>query len=87
MPQDIPATFNGCGKKFLIERALSCSRGGLFLVRHGDATKEWGALGDRSLVPSAINYKPKINSRTVQGGGGEMEHDRRVEQPMEVRKL
>ena len=26
-----------------------------------------GALGARALVPSAITYKPKINSRTVQG--------------------
>ena len=26
-----------------------------------------GALGSRALVPSAIIYKPKINSRTVQG--------------------
>ena len=29
--------------------------------------KEWGALGSRALVASAITYKPKINSRTVQG--------------------
>ena len=30
--------------------------------------KEWGALGSWDLVPSAINYENKINSRTVQGG-------------------
>ena len=41
--------------------------GGLLLARHEDATKEWGALGARDLVPSAITYEPKINSRTVQG--------------------
>ena len=67
MQQDIPATCNGCGKKFLIEHALSCPKGGLVLARHDDAAKEWGDLGDRSLVPSAITYEPKINSRTVQG--------------------
>ena len=39
----------------------------LVLVRHDDAAKEWGALGARALVPSAITYKPKINSKTVQG--------------------
>ena len=33
---------------------------------HDDATKEWGAFGYRSLVPSAITYEPKINCRTVQ---------------------
>ena len=35
---------------------------------HDDDAEEWGALGSRSLVPSAITYEPKINSRTVQGG-------------------
>ena len=67
MPQDIPATCNGCGKKFLIEHALSCPKGGLVLVRHDDAAKEWGALGARALVPSDIAYEPKINIRTMQG--------------------
>ena len=65
MSQDIPATCDGCGNNFLIEHALSCPKGGLFLARHADAAKEWGALGARSLVPSAITYEPKINSRTV----------------------
>ena len=68
MPQDIPTTCNGCGKRFSIEHALSCPKGGLVLERHDDTAKEWGALGYRYLVPSAITYKPKINSRTVQGG-------------------
>ena len=67
MPQDIPATCDECGKKFSIEHALSCPKGGLVLERHDDTAKEWGALGARDLVHSAITYKPKINSRTVQG--------------------
>ena len=67
MPQDIPATCDGCGKKFLIEHSLSCQKGGLVLERHNDAAKEWGALESQSLVPSAITYKLKINSRTVKG--------------------
>ena len=65
MPQDIPTTCNGCDKNLSIEHALSCKKGGLVLVRHDDATKEWSDLGARSLVPSAITYKPKINSRIV----------------------
>ena len=68
MPQDIPATCDGCGKKFLIDHALSCPKGGLVLERHDDAAKEWGALGARSLVPIAITYYHKINGKTVQGG-------------------
>ena len=67
MPQDIPATCDGCGKKLLIEHDLLCPKGGLVLERHDEAAKEWGALGARALVPSAITYKPKINSRTLQG--------------------
>ena len=67
MPQDIPATCNGSGKKFLIEHALSCPKGGIVLARHNDATNEWGALGVRALVPSTITYKPKTNNRTVHG--------------------
>ena len=31
MPQDIPATCDGCGKKFLIKHALSFPKVGLFL--------------------------------------------------------
>ena len=67
MPQDIPATCDGCGKKFSIEHALSCPKGGLVLARHDDAAKEWVNLGARSLVSSAITYTPKTNSMTVQG--------------------
>ena len=54
MPQDIPATRDGCGKKFSIDHALSCPKGGLVLARHDNAAKEWVALGARALVPSAI---------------------------------
>ena len=68
IPQDILATCNGCGKNFSIDHAPSCPKGGLVLARHDDAAKEWGFLGSWSLVPSAITYEPKINSRTVQGG-------------------
>ena len=67
MPQYIPVTCDGCGKRFLIEHALSCPKGGLVIARHDDAEKELGALGSWALVPSAITYEPKINSRTVQG--------------------
>ena len=79
MLPDISATCDGCGKKFSIEHAISFPKGGLVLVRH-DGAKEWVALGARVLIHSTITYKPKINSRKVQGertgagarqGGGE----------------
>ena len=66
MLEDIPATCNGCGKRFPIEHSLSCPKDGLVLVWHDDATKGLGVLGAHALIPSAITYKPKINIRTVQ---------------------
>ena len=60
-------TCEGCGKKLSIEHALACPKGGLVLEWHDGAAKDWGALGSRALVPSAITYEPKINSRTLQG--------------------
>ena len=56
MLQDIPATCDGCGKRFSIDHALSCPKGVLFLSRHDDAAKEWGALGSQALFISAIIY-------------------------------
>ena len=69
MPQDIPTNCDDCGKKFSIENSLSCPKGGLVLARHEDTAKDWGDLGARDLVPSAITYKQKINSRTVHAEG------------------
>ena len=67
MPQDIPATYDGCCKRLLIEHTLLFPKDGLFLEWHNDAAKEWGALGSWALVPSAITYEPKINSRIIKG--------------------
>ena len=78
---------NSCGKSLSIKHALACPKGGLDLARHDNAAKGWGALGAQALVPRAISHKPKINSRTVQGGGGVLECGRTVEQPKAVRTL
>ena len=58
MPQDTPATRDGCSKRFSINNTLSCPKGGLVLAQHNDDAKEWGALGAWALIPSAISYKP-----------------------------
>ena len=67
MPQNIPVTCDGCGKKFFIKYVLSYPKSVIVLARHDDAAKEWGALGARDIIPSAITYEPKINNRKVQG--------------------
>ena len=51
----------------MIKHALSCPKGGIHLAPHNGAAKEYGALWARIIVPSAITYEPKINSRTVHG--------------------
>ena len=39
MPQNIPTTCDDYSKKFSIEHALSCPKGGLVLARHDNAAK------------------------------------------------
>ena len=67
MPQEIPATCDGCGKRLWIDHTLSFPKCGLVLVSNNDSAKEWVFLGSQALVPSDITYEPKINGRTVQG--------------------
>ena len=67
MPQDIPATCDGCSKSFFIKHNLTFPKCGLVLEQHDDSAKEWGTLGARDLVSSDITHEPKIISRTVQG--------------------
>ena len=67
VPLNIPTDCDGCGKKFSVPHALSCPKGGLVMAWHNDAAKEWGALSPQAINPIDISYKPKINSRTLQG--------------------
>ena len=69
----------------MIENALSCPNGGLVLAWHDEAAKEWGTLKSRALIPSAINYEPKINSRIVQGNRTGDGAQQESEQPAAVR--
>ena len=65
MPWDISATCDCSIKKFFIDHVLLFPNGGLVLARNGDDVKEWGTLGSGYQTPSAISYKPQINSTTV----------------------
>ena len=64
-----------------LSKPCHVAKGGLVLARNDDAAKELGALGAWALVPSATNYEPKINSRTVQGRGLGPECGRKEEKP------
>ena len=64
---NLPTECDGFGKNFLVPDDISCPKGGVVMAWHNDADKEWGAHSTRDLDHSGISYKPKINSRTVQG--------------------
>ena len=67
MPQDTPATCDGCGKNFSIENSISCPNCGLVMDWYEDAAKEWGTLRARYLTPCDISYEHKMNNRILQG--------------------
>ena len=62
---NLPTSYDGCGKKFMVYHSLLCPKGVLVLVRHDGVSKEWYALGAWVLIPSTISYKPHINSKMV----------------------
>ena len=64
---EILTDYNVCGNKILLPHALSCPKVGLVMACHNSAAKELGSLAAQALTSSWISYKPKINSRTVQG--------------------
>ena len=66
MPQDIPATCNGCGKKLSIEHVLLCPTGGLVQAQNDDASKEWGALEAHDALPISV-CKVNHNHRKLEG--------------------
>ena len=41
MPQNNPATCDGCCKRFSIKHSLSCPKGGIVPAWHNYAAKEW----------------------------------------------
>ena len=87
MLQDIPATCDGCGKKFSIEHTLSCPKSGLVLARHDDAEEALVALGARALFPSAITYEPKSTVGQYRERGPGQECSRIVGLPTAARTL
>eukprot|EP00957_Ditylum_brightwellii_P137030 10448366-Ditylum_brightwellii.AAC.2 len=59
---DLRQRCDGCGQHLSVKHALSCSHGGLVLIRHNDVAMEWGELGKTGLCPSTVSHKPKIYS-------------------------
>jgi hypothetical protein len=70
-PLSLPEECDGCSKKFSVDHALSCKRGGLVTLRHNDVAAEWHTLCAQALTPSAVSDEPLIFSgRDGTGGPG-----------------
>jgi hypothetical protein len=61
-PEGLPGTCDGCGSRFTVDHALTCSRGGLITLRHNDVAKEWGHLCSVAYTPAAISDEPRIHT-------------------------
>ena len=57
---NLPQHCGGCGAGFSVKRALSCKKGGLVFIRHGDVRDEAGALAEMVLPKTRVSYKPFI---------------------------
>ena len=52
---------DGYDEGFSVEHRLSCTKGGLVTMRHGDYRNEAGALTDLALTAGKFSYEPLIN--------------------------
>ena len=61
-PLNLQSECDGCYKRFSVEHAMSCKKGGLITIRHDDIKGEWHHLCAQALVPAAVTDKPLIYS-------------------------
>ena len=62
VPISLPPRCDGCGERFTVHHAMSCSKGGLILLRHNDVAAEWAHLCSQALKPGAISHEPLIQT-------------------------
>jgi hypothetical protein len=63
LPSFLPHRCDGWNKRFTIEHAMSCKKGGLVVMRHdNDVSAEWHHLCVQALQPSAVSDKPLIHT-------------------------
>ena len=61
-PAALPTRYDGCSKNFSVEHSLSCTVGGLVLLRHNDVAGDWHRLCAQALTPTAVSDEPLIHS-------------------------
>ena len=71
MPSNLPTSCDGCGesKKFYVNQALDCKKGGLVTARHDEILDELRDLLAHVFSPSRIRYEPMINSAPMRANG------------------
>jgi hypothetical protein len=60
-PPNLFPDCDGCGKPNSISHALSCTFGGLVIMRHDEMKRRLGDICSQALVPSAVRDEPLIN--------------------------
>ena len=60
LPKGLPPRCDGCGHKFSVEHALSCSKGGVVLLRHNEVSEEWQQMCAQAYTPRAVSDEPLI---------------------------
>eukprot|EP00957_Ditylum_brightwellii_P069695 5292808-Ditylum_brightwellii.AAC.1 len=59
-PKDLPTACNDCGKKYILQHALQCKKGGLIGGNHDDYHNDLRLVASQAYSPSSVHNNPLI---------------------------